>query len=236
MFDGTLFHGWQKQENAIGIEQILENALCKLTNENTQVVGCSRTDAGVHASEYVCNFFSNTKVTTGKFPFALNTFLPKEIRAFKCEIVPNDFHARFDAKSKEYTYQILNATYENPHYRNFAWHFRYPLDFDKMERAAKMLTGKIDFSAFMASGGQQKQMVKDMKSITIEKTHDLILINFHADSYLYNMVRILTGTIIYIGCGKIPLEALPQIILSKDRTLAGITAPPGGLFLKKVHY
>ena len=235
-FDGSAFHGWQRQENALGIQQVVEQCLSTLCRHTVAVTGCSRTDAGVHARHFVCNFYANTNIPPEKIPFAMNTLLPRQIRVYDCTPAGDTFNARFDAKSKEYVYQVLNAKHNDPFHANYAWHFPGKLDIHLMEKACTLLTGKHDFSAFMASGGQQKQMKKDMQSITLTRDGNLISLTYHADSYLYNMVRILTGTIVYVGCGKIDCNDLPGIVQSKDRTLAGMTAPPQGLFLHKAHY
>lgn len=235
-YDGTAYHGWQRQENAYTVQQALEEALYKLTGKQTAVTGCSRTDAGVHARQYVCNFFTESSIPIDRFPLALNAHLPNDIAAFFCEQAAMDFHARFSAKSKKYSYCVLNASFRDPLYRNTAWHYPIKLSVEKMQKATEYFIGRQDFSAFMAAGAQQKETVKEIYSLTVNKNEQLIFIDIHANSYLYNMVRIIAGTLVYVGNGKLCQEEMPNIIASRDRTLAGITAPPQGLSLIEVIY
>ena len=235
-FDGTNYHGWQRQANALTIQELLEVAIKRMTKRETAVVGCSRTDAGGHARTYVCNFHSEMSVPCDKVPFALNTLLPNDITVLRCEPVSEDFHARFGTVAKEYCYQIDHAPHKNPFLRNFAYHFPYSLELDAMRRAACDIVGTHDFSAFMASGSDRKTTVRTVYSLTVEQTGELYTIRILADGYLYNMVRIIAGTLLYVGNGKIVPDSVADIITSRDRKQAGITAEPQGLFLTGVYY
>lgn len=235
-YDGTEYHGFQRQENGITIQEVIETAIKKVTGEKVSITGCSRTDAGVHATEYVCNFRTESSVPADKFCFAINSFLPEDVSCTASSEVDMDFHARYSAKAKTYTYTIYNAPHRNPVLCRFAWHYPVKIDIDKMKIAAKAIVGTHDFTAFMASGGQQKTTVKTVNFLDITTHENKIDITINADGFLYNMVRIIAGTLVYAGVGKIDPNDVPAIIESGDRTLAGITAPPQGLCLKKLFY
>lgn len=235
-YDGSNYHGWQRQENAVTIQQKVEEAINKIIGHKIQVTGCSRTDAGVHALQYVCNFFSDTKIPIDKIPIALNTALPFDIRIKNAEFVDDSFHARFSAKSKTYRYYIWNKSISDPFFSRYAYHFPVKLDIEKMKLAAQALVGEYDFSAFMASGGSQKTTVRQVNYLTVESENGKISIEINANAYLYNMVRIISGTLVYAGCGKLSLPDVKRLLETKKRVEAGITAPAQGLFLKEVFY
>lgn len=235
-YDGTGFHGFQRQENGITIQQVVEEAIKKVTGETVTITGCSRTDAGVHAMEYVCNFKTQSTVPEDKFCFALNSYMPDGISCTASRKVPEDFHSRYSAKSKTYVYSIYNAPHKNPILCRFAWHYPIKIDVEKMKVAAAQIVGTHDFTAFMASGGQQKTTVKTVNFLDITQEDNQIFISINADGFLYNMVRIIAGTLVYAGTGKLAPESISDIIKSGDRTLAGITAPPQGLCLKEIFY
>ena len=235
-YDGTNYHGFQRQDNAITIQEVVEDAIKEVTGENVSVTGCSRTDAGVHAAEYVCNFKTKSRVPADKFCFALNSFMPEDVSCTASEEAQEEFHARYSAKSKAYTYSIYNHPHKNPILCRFSWHYPIKIDVEKMINAAKHIVGTHDFTAFMASGGQQKTTVKTVNFIEITQEKGQIVISINADGFLYNMVRIIAGTLVYVGIGKIAEGDIPKIIESGDRTLAGITAPPDGLCLEKIYY
>lgn len=240
MYDGSRYHGWQIQKNGITVQELVERALSRLTGESVSVCGCSRTDAGVHALEYVFNFKSETKIPPEKLPYAINAQLREErIAATDATVADDDFNARFSTAGKRYSYKILNSKQPNPFVSGFSWHIPYDLNIENMKKAAVHFCGKHDFSAFMAAGGSQKTTVRTIRACTVEKSReipDLIEIEVEADAFLYNMVRIITGTLVAVGEGKIDAEDIPSIIDSLDRRRAGMTAPPQGLFLKKVFY
>ena len=235
-YDGTEYHGFQRQENGLTIQQVVEEAIKKVTGETVSITGCSRTDAGVHATEYICNFKTESSVPADKFCFALNSYMPEDISCTASCEAEEDFHARYSAKSKTYTYTIYNAPHKNPVVCRYAWHYPIKIDVEKMKVAASAIVGTHDFTAFMASGGQQKTTVKTVNFLDVSEEENKIEISINADGFLYNMVRIIAGTLVYAGTGKIDPMQVSEIIKSGDRTLAGITAPPQGLCLKKVLY
>lgn len=234
MYDGTEYHGWQYQKNAISVQQTVEEALLKITGEKISVTGCSRTDAGVHALDYVLNFRTNTNIPTEKLPYALNYVLRNDITAVEAWEVDDDFNARFSSKGKRYIYRIWNNRMRNPFYIGYSWYLPYKLDVEKMKTASKAFCGKHNFSAFAASGGSQKTTVRTVSECFVENDGDLITVTVSADAFLYNMVRIITGTLVEVGLGKIDVNDIPEIIEKGDRKESGLTAPPEGLFLKKV--
>ncbi len=236
-YDGTAYHGWQGQENAITVQETLEKALGKLFKTSPpSVTGCGRTDTGVHAKRYVCNFFSDTSIPMEKLPAALNTKLPCDIICLSAEEAAEDFDARRSAIRKTYSYYIKNSQFPDAFTRNYTWHFKYSLDIEKMKKAAKAFLGTHDFYGFAASGFTVKTTVRTIYSIDIEQNGDILAIHITGNGFLYNMVRIIAGTLAFVGTGKIPAESMEEIISSKDRKRAGITAPPTGLFLSEVYY
>jgi len=235
-YDGTNYHGWQRQHNGITVQEVLEKHLSDMFKTDTVVTGCSRTDAGVHAKTYVCSFCGETTIPPNKIPFVLNTVLPYDIRVYKCEIVNDEFNARFNTVSKSYEYIIVNSTFSDPLLRNFAWHYPVKLDISKMQLAASIIQGKHDFASFCASGSTAKTTVRNLYELTVTSDDDIITIKATADGFLYNMVRIIVGTLVYIGNGKLSVEDIKMLIEKKDRRLLGITAPPQGLSLVEVNY
>ena len=233
-YDGSAYHGWQYQLNGLTVQETVENALSEACGERIRVTGCSRTDAGVHALDYVLNFRSETKIPVEKLPYALNYRLGDDITATEAWEVPEDFSARFSAKGKRYVYLIRNDVFRDPFMNRYSWHFPYELDFESMRRAAEHFVGTHDFKGFMAGGGQQKTTVRTVRLCSAEKRDSIIKVTVEADAFLYNMVRIIVGTLVYVGCGKIKEGDVPAIIESGDRKMGGITAPPQGLFLEKV--
>lgn len=240
MYDGAAYHGWQYQKNGITVQEVLEGVLSEITGESVSVCGCSRTDAGVHALEYVFNFKSDTKIPLERLPYAINTHIgDNTIAAMSAREVDEDFNARFASLGKRYIYKIWNSNIENPFTSKYSWFVPYRLDLEKMQRAAKHFEGTHDFSAFMAAGGAQKTTVRTIRHCSVKKSaewDEQIEIEVEADAFLYNMVRIIAGTLAEVGCGRIDEESIPEIIQSTDRRRAGMTAPPQGLFLKKVFY
>lgn len=235
-YDGSAYHGWQTQENAATVQEAVEAAIFKLTGARTRVVGCSRTDTGVHAERFACNFKTESSIPCDKFPYALNTKLPDDIVCLCAETVDNEFNARYSAKGKRYTYYIQNSVFPNALLRNRTWHYPYKLDIGAMKRAAEAFLGEHDFIGFAASGFTVKTTVRTIYSLDVEKNGDLVKISVEGDGFLYNMVRIIAGTLAYVGCGRLRAEDMPEIIASRDRKRAGITAPPEGLFLTEVFY
>lgn len=236
-YDGTLYHGWQTQENAVTVQETLEKSIKKLLKIDTlRLTGCGRTDTGVHAKRYVCNFYAATEIPMNKLPLALNTYLPPDIICISAEEVGKDFDSRYMAKKKTYSYYINNSELPDAFLRNYSWHFKYKLDIEKMREAAKAFLGEHDFFGFAASGFTVKTTVRTIYSLDIEKEGDIIAIHITGNGFLYNMVRIIAGTLAFVGTGKIDAGDMAEIIASRDRKRAGITAPPTGLFLTEVFY
>ncbi|MCR5837322.1 MAG: tRNA pseudouridine(38-40) synthase TruA [Lachnospiraceae bacterium] len=235
-YDGTNYCGWQIQINGITVEEILNKALSDLLKEDIAVIGASRTDSGVHALGNVAVFDSETKIPPEKISFALNQRLPNDIRIQKSEEVPLDFHPRFCDSVKTYEYKILNRRFDIPLYRLYT-HFVYmPLDVDKMKKAAAYIVGEHDFASFCSSGSQVENTVRTVYTLDVSKTDDIISIKISGNGFLYNMVRIIVGTLIKVGLGVYPPEHVKEIIEAKDRYAAGPKAPACGLTLVEIEY
>lgn len=235
-YDGTNYCGWQRQKNGISIEETIEKAIEKVLREKVELIGSSRTDAKVHAKGQVANFYSNTKIPSEKFYNAINSVLPDDIRILSSEEVPMEFHARYDSKGKRYIYKIINRKVPLALFRNYAAHVPYDLNFDAMVIASKYFIGEHDFSAFKSTGSSVKTSVRTVHLIELEREQDFITLTIEANGFLYNMVRIIAGTLIDVGRGRIAPTDIVTIIQSKDRRMAGATAPPQGLYLEKVYY
>lgn len=234
-YNGANYCGWQEQPNSPGIQGNIEYAIKEITGEKVKINGSGRTDAGVHALGQVANFKIESQIPVNRIPDALNSKLPKDISIIDAEEVEDEFHARYSAKGKIYKYLVYNSRYRNPILKDISYQVKYDLDFEKMKKEAESLIGTYDFCGFMSSGSSVKDTVRTIKSVKIEKQDDLIVFEFEGNGFLYNMVRILSGTLIDIGRGRIT-ESLEDIIKSQDRSKAGHTAPGHALFLKKVFY
>ena len=236
---GDNYCGWQVQKNKPTVQSAVQDALEGLYGIRPDVIGCSRTDSGVHANNYVCCFdIENERdnIPCQRLPAALAGVLPYDISAKNAEPVSNDFHPRYSCLGKEYKYLILNSEIPNPFLHNRAWLCKKILDIDAMNEAARHIIGKRDFSAFMASGSKITDTVRDVKALEITKENDLITLSVTADGFLYNMVRIITGTLVEVGKGAIKPDMLSDIIGSENRSNAGITAPAFGLYLNRIFY
>lgn len=233
---GSAYHGWQIQNNSLTIQEIFQKCLSDLLDQPTAVNGCSRTDAGVHAREYVLNFTTDSTITCRGIVFGMNSRLPDDIGVKSCEEVPLDFHARFDCKGKEYEYLIHNSEYKNPFYMNTAYRSWYPIDEKKLDRAAKDFIGEHDFKAMCSAECTKDNTVRTIKSFNVHRQGDMVTFTVSGDGFLYNMVRIMVGTLLFINEGKLEQGDIPRIIQSRDRTKAGRTVPPQGLYLNKVFY
>ena len=234
-YDGTAYAGWQRQQNALAVQQVLEEALRKLTGEKAlTVTGSSRTDAGVHALGQRVHFDTASRIPPEKFPFALNTCLPADIRVLDGRYVPAAFHARFDAAGKRYTYRIHNAPHASALYRHLCAHVPVPLQMGPMERSLKDLLGTHDFSAFQAAGGTAKTTVRTIESVELTRQGDDLKLTIRGNAFLYNMVRIIAGT--GIGMGRLPEDSFQQALRTGDRLKLGMTAPACGLELTEVFY
>ncbi len=236
-YDGTDFHGWQSQKNVTTIQNAIENALFKLTQKEVKINGASRTDAGVHAYGQVAHFNLEKPYELHKIQDGVNHYLKlQNICIINVEEVDENFHARFSAKNKQYVYKILNRVAPPVLLKNKAWHVKYMLDTKAMQEASNYLIGTHDFSSFRAVGCQAISPIKSIDAISVNQINEEIHITLNAKSFLYNQVRIIAGTLYNFGRNKLlPIE-MEGIIRSRDRRLAGETAPGHGLYLEKIEY
>ena len=236
-YDGAGYHGWQRQKNAPTIQEIIEDALAKLTGESTRVIGSGRTDAGVHARGQVANFRTASALLLSAFLNGLNALLPRDIAVLDVQEVSRDFHARKSALAKTYEYRILNRSIRSPLQRGHSWWISQPLDLEAMHQAAAVLVGEFDFTAFQASGSGIKNPVRRVLSAGWERSPDEVLsFAITATGFLRGMVRSLVGTMVEIGRNKRPPQDLAELLKTGERRRAGPTAPPQGLFLVEVVY
>ncbi len=235
-YDGSTFHGWQIQPNGVTVQQELCNAFRNLSGKDENIIGCSRTDAGVHANMFCCNVRTECSIPAEKVPDALNFYLPPQISVYACEEVDFDFHARYDCKGKEYVYLIYNGKYRNPFYENKAMFYPYEIDAEMLNREAKAFIGTYDFSAFCSAGTDIEDKTREIFDCSVTRNGDLIEVKVSGNGFLYNMVRIIVGTLLDIQREKIEKGTIPQIIESRNRDNAGVTASACGLYLNKVFY
>ena len=236
-YDGKDFNGWQKQPTKLNIQGEIERAIKQITNEEVNLTASGRTDAGVHALGQVANFKTNSNIPIEKIPIALNSNLKKSIVIKSAEEVEERFHSRLNCKRKTYRYVINNSKYGTAIYRNLETHIPMKLDIQKMQEAVKYFEGEHDFKAFKASGTSSKSSVRTIyKAEVIDAGNERIYIELTGNGFLYNMVRIIAGTLVEVGLGKIEPNEIKTIIESKKRENAGKTLPPQGLYLVKVEY
>lgn len=236
-YDGRSFHGWQIQKNALTVQQVFQNALEKITGEYYDLKGCSRTDSGVHANMYCISVKIAHPIEPVRLKAALNRWLPDTVVCTDCKEVGNDFHARYDCKSKQYQYKIWNSDTRNPFLNGYALFYPYKLDCETLNAAAQAYVGKHDFTSFCTMDKREMgDMRRDVRLFEVERDGDLVTMTVEADGFLYNMVRIMVGTLLEIAQGKIPADSISDIINKKDRSYAGATAPACGLYLNKVNY
>jgi len=237
-YDGTVYAGWQRQQNAVAVQQRLEEALEALLGYPVITRAASRTDAGVHALGQRAAFFaSDLRIPLSKLPQVINGLLPPDISVTAAEAVADEFNPRFDAVCKTYSYNTYCAATPNPLLRRYSAYVPQALDIEAMKKAAGMFTGRHDFAAFMATGSSAKTTVREIYACDVRESQPgLIALTITGNGFLYNMVRIIAGTVLYAGLGKIAPEDVPGIILSCDRTKAGKTMPPEGLTLARVGY
>lgn len=235
-YDGTAYAGWQRQTNGLAVQQVLEEALSRACGARIVITGASRTDAGVHARGQAAHFDTDCAIPPEKYPFVLNTMLPRDIRVQTGREVPQGFHARFMTCGKEYTYRIDNSRHGSALRRLTHAHVPVPLDETRMARAAAQLLGRHDFAAFQASGGTAKTTVRTIDRAEVTRLGDVITLSVHGDAFLYNMVRIIAGTLIEIGQGRRREDAFAVAVRSLNRLDLGPTAPPHGLELTRVEY
>ena len=235
-YDGTAYAGWQRQINGLAVQQVLEEALSSACGHPVTVTGASRTDAGVHALDQQVHFDTDCGIPPEKYPFVLNTMIPPDIRVTEGREVPADFHARFLTSGKTYTYRIWNARHGSAMRRNTHWHIPVPLDEAPVRQALLTLPGKHDFAAFQAAGGTAKTTVRTVRSAELDVRGNEWILTVSGDAFLYNMVRIIAGTLEEIGLHKRDPDAFSRAFSSLDRLDLGMTAPPCGLELTEVRY
>ncbi|MBP2645198.1 MAG: truA [Firmicutes bacterium] len=235
-YDGTAYHGFQRQANAITVQEVLEEKLGKIFGHPITVFGAARTDAGVHAYRQVISFVIYGSIPTEKVPYAAKSVLPGDIVITKAEEVEDDFHARYSAKSKIYQYRLYVSPLPNPFQRNYVWHIRKNLDVLLMHEAIQAVIGEHDFSAFRGAGGPPISPVRTMLAANCRQDHEIIEIQIQGTGFLYHMVRNIVGTLVDVGTGKKTVSDFRNILQGCNRAQAGITAPPQGLYLKEIFY
>jgi tRNA pseudouridine38-40 synthase len=234
-FKGTRYCGWQVQTNAISIQSVVQDAVEKVFGTRFGISGCSRTDSGVHANEYVCHIKNVPEIDVSRLPLAINSHLPRDIAVTAAKVVDNDFHARYSAKGKEYVYLIWNSRMHNPFYSDTALHYPKYIDCEKANEIAKDFTGRHDFASFMAAHSKIEDTVREVWYFKCEREGDFVKFIVAADGFLYNMVRIMCGTLLQCLNGQ-KKESIGVIIEAKSRSAAGPTLPPHGLYLNKIFY
>lgn len=236
-YDGRHFHGWQIQQNALTVQEVFQNSLTKIIGSEFDVKGCSRTDSGVHANMYCISLKITHPILPERLKAALNRWLPKSVAVLDCIEVPLDFHARYSCVSKEYIYKIWNNEVRNPFLDGYALHYRYKIDENLLNNAAQAYIGYHDFSSFCTLDSREKgDMRRNVMSFSVMRDGDLVTMKVEADGFLYNMVRIMVGTLLRVQQGKINPDEISKIIEKKDRSFAGPTAQACGLYLNRVNY
>ncbi|MFT3951006.1 MAG: tRNA pseudouridine(38-40) synthase TruA [Oscillospiraceae bacterium] len=235
-YDGTNYHGFQRQDNAYTVQEAVETALFKLTGERVSVAGCSRTDTGVHAREFVFSVKLESPITSRGIVFGTNNLLSGDIALRSCEEAPDVFHARYDCVGKEYEYLVHNSEIKNPFLFTRAYKHWFPIDAQRLNEAAQSFVGTHDFKSFCAAACTKENTVRTIHSFSVTRQGDLVSFLISGDGFLYNMVRILVGTLLFVNDGKIAADALPGILAEKNRTCAGKTVPAHGLYLNRVFY
>ena len=235
-YDGTNYHGWQVQDNGITIEEVLNRTISELVQEDIKVIGASRTDAGVHACGNVAVFDTESRIPGDKFSFALNQRLPEDIRIQESCEVDADFHPRYADTVKTYEYNIVNRRFELPSKRLYAAFCYYPMDIERMNQAAAYLVGEHDFKSFCSAGAQVQTTVRTIYAVNVTKEDDMVHIRITGNGFLYNMVRIIAGTLMQVGTGLMEPEQVKEILEARDRSKAGPTAVAKGLTLVEIRY
>ena len=235
-YDGTNYHGWQVQDNGITIEEVLNRTISELVQEDIKVIGARRTDAGVHACGNVAVFDTESRIPGDKFSFALNQRLPEDIRIQESCEVDADFHPRYADTVKTDEYNILNRRFELPSKRLYAAFCYYPMDIERMNQAAAYLVGEHDFKSFCSAGAQVQTTVRTIYAVNVTKDDDMVHIRITGNGFLYNMVRIIAGTLMQVGTGLMEPEQVKEILEARDRSKAGPTAVAKGLTLVEIRY
>ncbi|HBI51215.1 MAG TPA: tRNA pseudouridine(38-40) synthase TruA [Ruminococcaceae bacterium] len=237
-YNGSAYHGWQRQNNNITVQQLVEDCMSRIMNSKITAHGCSRTDAGVHAREFCLNARTDSAIPCPGLMRAMNKMLPDDIAVLSCEDADEDFHARFSAHGKEYIYIVNNAPHKDVFGSDLALFYPYPLDEKRLDAAAKLFTGTHDFSAFCKAEAKQhlRSTVRTVRSFDVSRSDDTVTFTVSGDGFLHNMVRIMVGTLIYLNEGKRTEADIIRSLETGERTDAGITIPPHGLYLNKVFY
>ena len=235
-YDGRNYHGWQVQKNAVTVQEVFQNAVEKVFGERLDVKGCSRTDSGVHANMYCLSIDTDMNIQPDNVVTALNGFLPKDIAVKACMEVSSDFHPRYSVKSKEYLYIVNTDEIRDAFLADYSYYYRRKIDAEYLNAEAKAFIGSHDFRGFCSAKSDVEDTVRNVKSFDVIREGNMVYFKVSADGFLYNMVRIMVGTLLFVNEGKIKEGELGEIIASKDRKRAGKTAPPQGLYLNKVNY
>jgi len=235
-YDGTDYVGWQTQNNGIAVQEVIEKAIYEVTGQRTSLQGSGRTDSGVHARAQVAHFDTDVRMAADKFAIALNTHLPADIRVLYSEETTSEFHARFSAKEKQYRYFVQTGAHADVFTRKYALHAYMPLDLDVINEAAALVVGTHDFSAFMSTGREVETAIRTVSLSQWEKQGKFLVYSVQGNGFLYNMVRILVGTMLGMGSGRIPVDSMAKALSSLSRRDAGPTAPAHGLVLWRVKY
>lgn len=233
---GTAYHGWQVQPNGITVQQILGDALKKITKQDIAVSGCSRTDAGVHANEFYCHFDTKDNFPKSAFVQGVNAILPDDISVLDANEIDSSFHARYNAKGKTYVYKFYDGEIRDPFLTKFTYFTAPKIDENKMNQFCKKIIGKHDFIGFSSSKRTVVDTVRTISECFAKREGDIVSLFITADGFLYNMVRIIAGTALDVAYGKIAVENIDSVINSRDRKMAGSTLPPHALFLERVIY
>jgi tRNA pseudouridine38-40 synthase len=236
-YDGANYHGWQVQQNAVSVQQVFQQALERVLGERPDLKGCSRTDSFVHALQFCVSFKTEHTIPCERLCGALNHFLPEDIAVLSCREVPPDFHARYSCRGKEYVYRIWNEKTRDPFLRGRVLHYWYPLDLTRLNEAAECLVGRHDFTSFCAQDAREPgNMERTVTRSFWNREDGMVSFTVAADGFLYHMVRIMVGTMLWVAQGKLEPRDLLRILEAQDRKAAGPTAPPQGLYLRKVFY
>ena len=235
-FDGTAYHGWQTQKNAPTLQGLLSEAVARITGESAILTGSGRTDAGTHARGLVANFFTESRIAPGQLLRALNSVLPRDVRVLSARLMPADFHSRRDAVSKVYRYQVYLGPILMPHLMREFFHFPYPVDIGRMKAAARLFVGEHDFASFAKANSTPANTIRKILRCEFKKHGHRLLLTVEGNGFLHHMVRNMAGTLLEVGSGSISLASFRELLVKRDRTLAGFTAPAHGLVLIKVQY
>lgn len=236
-YRGTDLHGWQIQDNAVTVQEVFQNALYEIIHERPDIKGCSRTDSGVHANMYCVSMKIAHPISEDRLMMAMNRYLPMDVVVTSVREVDDDFHARYSCKGKEYVYKVWNSRVRNPFLNGLALHYRYDIDVEALNREAQAFVGTHDFTSFCTLDKREKgDFTRTVEYFRVERSGDLVTFTVAADGFLYNMVRIMVGTLLAVQQGRIPSDSIADIIKSENRKKAGPTAPACGLYLNRVFY